>query len=123
MSRDRWEGLLAGQPLLDGLARLAARRRHARERSEEDDEFEALEEVESPIRLAAADGEHTYRDSVYSVVVGGGFATQTAGPGGLTIQVGEVRVALAPGVPVPVPPVGDVLLGLDARGRSVRLVR
>ncbi len=123
MSRDRWEGLLAGQPLLEGLARLAARRRHARERAEEDDEFEPSEAEEAPVRLAAADDERTFRDAIYVVVVSGGFATQTAGPAGLTLQFGAQRVPLAPGVAAPIPAVGDVLVGLDVRGRRVRLVR
>lgn len=123
MSRDRWGGLLAGQPLLEGLARLGARRRHARERSEEDDEFEPSEAEEAPVRLAAADNERTYRDAVYVVVVEAGCATQTAGPGGLTLVFGQQRVPLILGVAVPVPPVGELLVGMDLRGRPVRLAR
>lgn len=128
MSRDRWAGLLAGQPLLAGLAREGATRRHARERSEDEDEFEAEEESargeDETLRLAAADGERVYRDAVYAVAVTAGQVTQTAGPAGLTLVVGVTRIALVPGTAAALPPgwTGEELSGIDRRGRRLRLV-
>ncbi len=124
MSHDRWDGFLSTQPLLDGLARRAALRRHAHERSVEEDVFEVDEaEEHEPVRLAAADGDRFYRDGVYVVEVARGVATQTAGPAGLTLVIGELRLVLVPGVPSPVPPLGEVIVGVDAVGGGVRLVR
>ena len=126
MSRDRWDGLLAGHALLAGLAREGARRRHARERSEEEDEFDVEGDLDdaAPVRLAAADDERAYSDANYTVVVRLGQATQTAGPAGLTLLVGDARIVLAPGVSVPLPSAadGEALVGIDARGRQVRLL-
>jgi len=123
VSRDRWQGLLDGTPLF-ALAELAARRRFARERSEEEeDEFDPPAEVEEDIRLAAADTRQ-YRGGAWTVVVDGREATQTAGPGGLTLRISGAAIPLVRDVAVPLPEdPGDTIEAQDARGRSVRLTR
>ncbi len=123
MSRDPWDGVLDGEPLLAGLARLAARRRHARERAEDEDDH-VFEEDDEPVRLAAADDDRPWRGGPYEVRVVDGRATQTAGPGGLALRLPTGDVPLVPGMPVELSaPLGDRVDAVDARGRRIRLER
>ena len=122
MARDPWQGMLDGEPLLGGLAKLAALRRHARARAEEED-LGDLPDEEEAVRLAAADVTRRWTSGSYVLEARDGGLVQVGGPAGLTILVAGRRVPLVPGVAVPVGAVGDVIDGLDARGRKIRLER
>jgi hypothetical protein len=112
-----WNGLLDREPFLAALARLAARRRAARERAEDEDgpDLPAEDEV---LRLAADDA-RVLRGGPFVVRIADGRATQLEGPAGLALRVGDALVPLSPGRAVALP-AGEIGDGVDARGARVR---